>query len=127
MIFSHYDQVDTHMYRSIRSLLLETYCLSILSDHRELVYCVGLAINSLQDELKSEDLIAIEQMEWTDEEVNHLREVREQYGILSGRGDLTQFNMTIKEFPAGPVSGDISSRELRATKRAFREKLRRRR
>lgn len=127
MILPQDDQFDLEFYRKSRSLILETYCLSVLHDHRELAYCVGLAMSSLADEIKSEDLIALEQLEWSNEQIKYMYEARQHYEILTGKGVLSKPNMTFDGFAARLSSAGLTRRELRATKRAFREKLRRRR
>ncbi len=127
MVLSGQKQSDYETYRKVRASMLETYCLATLHDHRELEMCVGLAVNALSGEGSSEDLIAIEQLDWTTEEVEYLRQTRKHYEILLAPLRLAQSAIFMTEFPPDPALAGMSRQQHRAMERALRKEARRRR
>jgi hypothetical protein len=80
LIFKRGEAEHSH-YRVIRSEILQAYCLSVLHDYRHLQVCVGIAVNAISDEEMSEDLLAVEQLDWTEEELESAKRSREYYDI----------------------------------------------
>jgi hypothetical protein len=73
-------------YRETRAHMIETYCMALLSDHPHLKTVVGIAVDASWIQAGkiggSEDLMAIQVEEWTDELRQHVAEAREHYDVL---------------------------------------------
>lgn len=76
-----YDQ-----YRHVRASMLETYCYSVLHEHRNLKRAVGIAMDGSNKTSEgrggSEDLMAIEITEWTDQLSADVQERRKFHEVL---------------------------------------------
>ena len=122
LVFARRD-ADREHYRQVRASILQTYCLAILHDHRELRMCVGLAVGALSDVGSSEDVVSIEQMEWTPVEVQSLNEGRAYYEVLDP-SKLERSSFPMQEFPADPDLAGLSRQLRRALERARRKRSR---
>jgi len=75
-----YDQ-----YRRARAAMLEAYCMNVLAQHRDMKTAVGIAIDAstLQTGRRggSEDLVAVQVDEWTDEMVAAAATAQEQFDV----------------------------------------------
>jgi hypothetical protein len=116
---------NSEHYRKVRASILETYCLAILHDHRELKRCVGLAVNAISDKESSEDLIALEQLDWTTDELESFRQARTYYEILLEPTSLTRSSFVVEDFPPDPALLGLSRQQRRAMERALRKRERR--
>ncbi|WP_133244820.1 hypothetical protein [Caulobacter radicis] len=99
MVLSDQEYKDYETYRSVRASMLETYCASVLFDHREMKVCVGIALSGVEDDGSSEDLIAMEQHLWTSSETDSLRTAREAYEILVDPAKLKRAKFSPPGFP----------------------------
>ncbi len=126
MVLSGQKQSDYETYREVRAAMLETYCLATLHDHRELERCVGVAVNALSDQGSSEDIMAIEQLDWITEEVEALRQARKHYEILLDPLKLAKSAVSMTEFPPDPALVSMSRQQRRAMDRILRKEAHRR-
>lgn len=110
-------------YREARASMLETYCLSVLHDYREIAVCVGIAIDALSNDGTSEDLIAIEQLEWTLAEEASLAEAREAYEIMIDPSALVPVKTTHAEYAS--TRAPLTRQQRRAAERAQKKRERR--
>ncbi len=117
---------DYETYRAVRASMLETYCLSILHDHREIETCVGIAIDALSNDGSSEDLIATQQLPWTDEEVKQLAEAREGYEILVNPSAIQPVMGRFREYPVRAEPNGATRQQRRAAERAAKKASKRR-
>lgn len=114
---------DYEEYRTIRASMLETYCMSVLHDNRNIQTCVGLAIDAIDNPGCSEDLIVTRQSEWTDEEVAVLTERRNVYEILIEPSILTSTRMQFTEYKTADTKPP-SRQQRRAAERAAKKRRR---
>ncbi|MDB5602043.1 MAG: hypothetical protein JWN71_4087 [Xanthobacteraceae bacterium] len=89
-------------YRETRTSILHWYCMTLLSEHRDIQTAVGIAIDASSAQTGrrggSEDLIAVHAGEWTDELLADIAAARKHYDIL--REDrLVKTNYSRHEFP----------------------------
>lgn len=89
-------------YRQARVQILEGYCLALLSDHRELKTAVGIAVDASFAQTGrrggSEDLMAIQVDEWTDELTKEIAEAREKFDILKSERLITS-SLSADDYP----------------------------
>ena len=123
LIFARGEDDHAH-YRKVRASILHTYCMALLHDHRELQRCVGIATSAISDEEKSEDLLALEQLDWTDEDVRAFQEARNYYEVLTRPHELATSSFETAEFPPGPDLIGLSRQQRRAIERKLRKKER---
>ena len=113
-------------YRQARAKMLETYCYSVLYDHRGLKCAVGIAIDASSRVTKrrggSEDLIAVEVEEWTDELERGVRESRAHYDVLQSHR-LRGYTSHIDEYPQ-PNMPFPNRQQRRAAERKAKKALR---
>ncbi|PKP76481.1 MAG: hypothetical protein CVT81_14490 [Alphaproteobacteria bacterium HGW-Alphaproteobacteria-3] len=73
-------------YRRVRIGILETYCYAALYEHRHLKRVVGIAFDASEKITGrlggSEDLMAVEVDEWTDELIEEVRQRRELHDVM---------------------------------------------
>jgi len=124
LVFARGEDDPTH-YREVRASILQTYCMAILHDHRKLKMCVGIAVTAISDDESSEDLIALEQLNWTAGEIEYIHKARKYYEILLKPQDLIESSFTMAEFPPDPALLGLSRQQRRAMERALRKKERR--
>lgn len=105
LIFAYSSDMESKFnyekYRKIRASLLQTYCLSVLFEHRDIKTAIGIAFDAAKEvtgrQGSSEEIMAIEVSEWTDELEKQLVQDRENFGIL--KPDRKYYNMSTDEYP----------------------------
>ena len=68
-------------YRNVRRLILQTYAMHFLHEHRNLTGIVGIGLEPLRSGGGSEDLMYAEQFEWTAEQERDLEADKERFDI----------------------------------------------
>ena len=126
LVFARGESEHEH-YRQIRASILQTYCLATLHDHRALERCVGVAVSARSDVGSSEDVIALDQPDWTSEEMESLREARTYYEVLLNPIKTARSSIVMEDFPPDPALVGLSRQQRRAIERSLRKKDRRRR
>jgi len=117
-------------YRRARISILEAYCYTALYENRHLKRAVGIAVDAPEAVSGrsggSEDLIAVEIGEWTDELVNEVRERRRHFDLMvAGRMKRGEFHT--QEFPEVQKSRTpLSRQQRRAAERRERKEARKR-
>lgn len=111
-------------YRKVRTSMLQSYCLSFMSDNRHLKRMVGIAMDKRSAARRggSEDMVAVEVTDWTSELEADVVKSRAQYEILQEHR-LVKSHMSVQEFPA--ENGGTSRQQRRAAERAARKASRR--
>ena len=118
-------------YRRTRVAILQTYCASVLYDHRGLKRMVGIAIDASSRvtgrEGGSEDLVAFEIDAWTPELEKNIEEQRAAFDVLDPKR-LQMSRIQVDEYPRlSPTAERTMNRKERraAAKRARMERKRR--
>jgi hypothetical protein len=82
--------------------MLEVYCMVAKLRCATAKVVIGLATEPRGSEYSSEDLLAIDVSDWSDEEYEHARHLQEQTGILSDT-NLEIFEGRTFEYPTGLI------------------------
>ncbi|MDE0713580.1 MAG: hypothetical protein OXI10_01745 [Gammaproteobacteria bacterium] len=89
---------EYEQYREARINVLQIYAKGILEKHPDLKRVIGISCEPPdQTHGSSEDMVYAEQISWTEEERNQIREECRKFGIL--RIDMTTRNWSDKEYP----------------------------
>lgn len=115
-------------YRKFRATVLEVYCMSVLRDHPELKYAVGLGFDAAPEvtgrQGGSEDLMVVQTPEWDAELDEKLRTAREDLQVYLGEKKFNHYH--VEEFPTELPEKPVSRQHRRAMERAARKQLKRR-
>ncbi|WP_426529330.1 hypothetical protein [Bradyrhizobium sp. McL0615] len=117
LILAGADEMAQEDYRRVRATMLQTYCLSVLHDDRDLQLCVGIALMAISDMGDSEDLVAYPQQDWTLEMVQDLRTDRENFEVLQKPLELKTRSIRAISFPADPAPKGMTRQQRRAMER----------
>lgn len=117
LVLAGADAMEQGDYRRVRATMLETYCLAVLHDDRDLKLCVGIAVMAISDTGESEDLVAYPQLEWTPELIDNLRVNRENFEILQTPLELKTTTVSASSLPVDPAFEGMSRQQRRALER----------
>lgn len=104
-------------YRRVRATMLQTYCLAVLHDDRDLKLCVGIAVMAISDSGESEDLVAYPQQEWPPELIEDLRVDRENFEVLQKPLELKAIPIQVGSLPSDHTFEGMSRQQRRALER----------
>jgi hypothetical protein len=111
-------------YRRTRVNMLETYCASVLYDHRHLKRMVGVAIDASSKVTGrrggSEDLVAYEIDAWTPDLEESIRERRAHFDVLDARR-LQVSRSQFDEYPQLTPAPRLNRKERRAAAKRARQ------
>ncbi|PVE49931.1 hypothetical protein [Rhizobium rhizogenes] len=117
LVMRETDTMSVAEFRRMRASILQAYCLSALNDDKELKLCVGIAVNAQSDRGASEELIALEQQDWTPEFLEILQTAKHQFDISLNATMLSTRMVHQMEFPADPKFSAMSRQQRRALER----------
>lgn len=117
LILTGADAMAQEDYRRVRASMLETYCLSVLHDYRDVKLCVGIAMMAISEAGESEDLVAYSQQEWTSEASETLRIDRENFAVLQQPLELKTTHVRTSTFAHDPMPEGMSRQQRRALER----------
>jgi hypothetical protein len=119
-------------YRKVRVNMLHAYVLHTFSENRHLRRVVGIAMDASAKvtgrQGGSEDILAMEVPEWTEELEQRARELREQFDVMDPER-VERGASSTDEYPDPPLPGipaGLSRQQRRALERARRKVERRR-
>lgn len=127
LVLAGADAMEQADYRRVRATMLQTYCLAVLHDDRDLKLCVGIAVMAISDTGDSEDLVAYPQQEWTPELIEDLRLDRENFEVLQKPLELKTTTVRASSFPPDPAFEGMSRQQRRALERQRAKQQRSRR
>lgn len=97
--------------------MLHAYCLSTMSEHRELKRVVGIALDASPKVTGrkggSEDMLALEVHEWTPELEAQVKDLREKFDILDPTRVIKSVSST-DEYPAPAESAEARRKKAQA-------------
>ncbi len=117
LVLAATDAMAQEDYRRVRATMLQTYCLAVLHDDRDLKLCVGIAVMAISDKGESEDLVAYPQQEWTSELIEDLRLGRENFEVIQTPLELNATAIRASSFPPDPAFEGMTRQQRRSLQR----------